>query len=57
MITKLFEENLRNKIIAFKSETQTRKAVHLLMLTTYGISENKYSEIVQKELTLNDLFR
>ena len=57
LITKPFEENLRNKIIAFKSETKTRKAVHLLMLTTYGLSKNKYSEIVQKELALNDLFR
>jgi len=57
VITKSFEENLRNKIIAFKAETKTRKAVHLLMLTTYGLSENKYSETVQKELVLNDLFR
>jgi AAA+ ATPase superfamily predicted ATPase len=56
-ITKSFEENLKNKIIAFKTETKTRKAIHLLMLTTYGISKNKYSEIVQKELTISDLFR
>jgi hypothetical protein len=57
LITKPYEENLKNKIIAFKAETKTRKAVHLLMLTTYGLSTNKYSETVQKELILNDLFR
>jgi len=57
VITKSYEENLKNKIAAFKAETQTRKAVHLLMLTTYGLTRNKYSEIVQKELVLNDLFR
>jgi hypothetical protein len=57
VITKSDEENLKNKIAAFKTETKTRKAVHLLMLTTYGLTKNKYSEIVQKELTLNDLFR
>jgi hypothetical protein len=34
----------------------TRKAVHLLMLTTFGIKQNKYSGIMQKELIINDLF-
>ena len=57
VITKSCEEELKNKIAAFKAETKTRKAVHLLMLTTYGVAENKYSGIVQKELALNDLFR
>jgi len=57
VITKSLEENLKNKIAAFKAETKTRKAVHLLMLTTYGLTNNRYSEIIQKELILNDLFR
>jgi len=57
VITKSYEENLMNKIAAFKAETQTKKAVHLLMLTTHGITKNKYSEIIQKELILNDLFK
>jgi len=56
-ITKTLEENMRNKISAFKTETKTRKAVQLLMLTTHGINRNKYSEIVQKELVISDLFR
>jgi hypothetical protein len=56
VITKSYEENLKNKISTFKTETKTRKAVHLLMLTTNGLVKNKYSEIVQKELILNDLF-
>ncbi|MDR0296119.1 MAG: hypothetical protein LBH91_08100 [Prevotellaceae bacterium] len=56
VITKLYDENLKNKIAAFKAETKTRKAVHLLMLTTYGLIKNKYSETIQKELTLNNLF-
>jgi AAA+ ATPase superfamily predicted ATPase len=57
VITKSYEENLKNKMAAFKTETKTRKAVHLLMLTTYGLTKNRYSEIAQKELVLNDLFR
>ncbi len=55
-IDKSYEANLRNKIHSFKEETRTRKAVHLLMLTTYGLVKNKYSGIVQKEIMLNDLF-
>ena len=51
-----YEENLRNKMAAFKAETKTRKAVHLLMLTTFGLSKNKYFSIAQKEVVLDDLF-
>jgi AAA+ ATPase superfamily predicted ATPase len=55
-ITKNYEENLKNKIFAFKTETNTRNAVHLIMLSTFGLNKNKYSEIVQKELILDNLF-
>lgn len=55
-ITREYEKNLRNKIFAFKEETHARNAVHLVMLTTFGVSKNRYSEIVQKELTLSSLF-
>ena len=56
-ITKDYEENLRNKIFAFKAEAHTRDAVHLVMLTTFGLNRNKYTDIVQKELDMNCLFR
>jgi DNA-binding MarR family transcriptional regulator len=56
-ITKSYEENLKKKTANFKAETKTRKAVHLLMLTTYGLAKNKYAEIAQKELVLDDLFK
>ena len=55
-ITKDYEENLQNKIFAFKAEIHARNTVHLVMLTTFGVNKNKHSEIVQKELVLNDLF-
>ena len=57
IIDKNYEANLRNKIFTFKEETKTRKAVHLLMLTTYGLAKNKYSSMVQKEIILDDLFK
>ena len=56
-IDKNYEANLRNKIFTFKEETKTRKAVHLLFLTTYGLEKNKYSGIAQKEIILDDLFK
>jgi Mg2+ and Co2+ transporter CorA len=56
VIDKDYEENLRNKIATFRSETKTRKAVHLLMLTTFGLKKNSYSVIVQKDVVLDDLF-
>lgn len=56
VIDKDYEENLRNKVSAFISENKTRKTIHLIMLTTYGIAKNKYFGIVQKEVFLDDLF-
>jgi len=55
-ITKEYEEKLREKIEAFRQETAPRKAIHLLMLTTFGVKRNLYSNIVQNEVTLDDLF-
>jgi len=57
VIDKNYEANLRNKLFTFKEETKTKKAVHLLMVTTYGLAKNKYSSIVQKEITTDDLFK
>jgi DNA-binding MarR family transcriptional regulator len=56
VITKQYEEDLRNKITTFLTEIKTRKSVHLLMLTTFGLQRNKYFSVVQKEIVLDDLF-
>lgn len=55
-ITKAYEENLRNKISSFRQETKTKKAIHLTLITTYGLTVNKYSGMVQKEVVFEDLF-
>jgi len=55
-ITKDYEEKLREKIEVFRQEVAPRKAIHLLMLTTFGVKQNLYSGIVQNEVTLDDLF-
>jgi hypothetical protein len=56
IISKTDEVNLRNKIAVFIYESKTRKAIHLTLVTTFGVVKNKHSGMVQKEITLNDFF-
>jgi AAA+ ATPase superfamily predicted ATPase len=56
VIDKTYAARLQDKLWAFAQETKTRKALHLVLLTTYGLQQNAHSGIVQKTLTLDDLF-
>jgi hypothetical protein len=56
VITKNYDENLRNKRCAFIEETNTKKSVHITMLTTYGVKHNEYWNNIQSEVLLDDLF-
>lgn len=56
-ITSDYDRNLRQKKSIFIDETKTHKAVHITMLTTYGLKRNMYTDIIQNEVTLQDLFR
>jgi hypothetical protein len=47
---------LQTRKLAFMEETKTRKAVHLTMVTTFGVKPNMYSDRIQSEVTLEDLF-
>ena len=51
------EHHARARKELFKNATETRKAVHLTYVTTYGLKRNKHSGIVQSEVKLDDLFR
>ena len=51
-----YEQKLINKKSAFIDATNTRKAVYLTMVTTFGIKANAHSGIVQNEVKLDDLF-
>jgi len=56
-IDKKYAASLRNKIGLLKSETQTKKAVFLTMVTTYGINKNEHSiGLVNNDLTMDCLF-
>ena len=55
-IDKAYDISLRNKRSAFLAETRTRKAAHTTMITTYGLSKNKYQANIPYEIKLDDLF-
>ena len=48
---------LRNKRGAFQRETRTRKAVHLTLVTTYGLKPGMYSSVFRSSVCMEDLFR
>jgi hypothetical protein len=56
VIDKKYDENLRNKRSIFRHETKTKKALHITMLTTYGVKHNEYWGNIQSEVTMDDLF-
>ena len=56
VITKKIDENLRNKRSVFIEETNTKKSVHITMITTYGVKDNQYKNNIQSEVILDDLF-
>jgi AAA+ ATPase superfamily predicted ATPase len=56
-IDKSYSENLRNKTAAFARVSKTKKALHLTMITTYGVKQNKYAGMVQSQVLLEDLFQ
>ena len=55
-ITKPYFKNLQNKIETFITETNSQQAIHLTFISTYGLTPNAYSQEIQNELILNDLF-
>ena len=56
VISREYERKLRNRMAVFQSATGTRKSLALTFVTTFGITPNKYSGIVQSEVIMDDLF-
>ncbi len=58
MIDKAYAENLKNKIISYKTQTRSNKQIHLALISANGIKENMYgNELIDQVITLNDLMR
>lgn len=55
-ITKKDAALLERKKSVFAMETGTRHAIHITMVTTYGLAKKGYFGVAQSEITMNDLF-
>lgn len=56
-IDKEYQRNLLNKIESVQEYSNNKKTIILTMITIYGIEKNGYWNIVQKEVTIDDLFK
>ena len=55
VIDKNYYDNLRNKFATY-IDNNPRKSVRIVLLSTYPLKKNQYSNIINASLTLNDLF-
>ncbi|MDR0490786.1 MAG: ATP-binding protein [Oscillospiraceae bacterium] len=55
-IKKADADTLERKRSVFLMETGVKHAIHITMITTYGLAKKGYYGIVQSEITMDDLF-
>lgn len=56
VIQKADDADIKNKVSALERETGTKKAIHVTMVTTYGVKHNMYYDEIQSEVVLDQLF-
>ena len=56
-ITRKYSDTIRERTSLFKKQMNTKKALRCTFVTTYGVKENSYSDIVDNQVSLEDLFR
>jgi hypothetical protein len=56
-LTKEEDIKIRTRQSDFVTETGTKYAIFPTIITTFGLRENKYSGLIQSEITLDDLFK
>lgn len=57
VINKKYAGELQQKINAFRTASKTRKAIALVMISTFGIEKNQYSiGLVENDVTMDALF-
>ena len=57
VITKSEASELERKKSVFLLETGTKSAIHITMVTTWGLEKKGYFNIAQSEIVLMDLFK
>lgn len=56
-LTKSEYDKIVNRVETFSLETNSRKGVHITLITTFGITKNKYSDIAQNIVNLDNMFK
>lgn len=57
IITKKYDLELRKKLNVFLEETKSKKAIHPIMITSFGLQKNAYAfSFAQAEITMDRLF-
>jgi AAA+ ATPase superfamily predicted ATPase len=51
-----YAQDLQNKLDAYREFSKDKRTLHLVMVTTNGITHNNYYNLVQKVITIDDLF-
>ena len=55
-IDKNYAKELQNKIDAYQELSKDNRTLHLVMVTTNGVVHNNYYNMIQNEITMDDLF-
>jgi AAA+ ATPase superfamily predicted ATPase len=55
-IRKTEAEALERRRSVFAAETKTKNALHITMITTYGLEQKGYFSLVQSQITMDNLF-
>lgn len=56
VITEDYKHKLLSREATFRHVTRTRKALQHVFVTTYGVKQNEWADIVHSEVTIDDLF-
>ena len=51
-----YATNLQNKIEAYQELSKDKRTLHLIMVTTNGVAHNNNYNMIQNEVTMDDLF-
>ena len=51
-----YAKDLQNKLDAYRELSKDKRTLHLVMVTTNGVVHNNHYNMVQKEITMDELF-
>jgi uncharacterized protein len=57
IVSKDYEQELREKVAIFREQTRTRKSIFITMFSAFGVKKNEhYLSVVTNQLLIDELF-